>query len=200
MESNIEPFKGLLLGLFFITVGAGINFAVLTGNFFTVIGLTLGVMLIKGLVLFALAVIFRLRGRDRWLFTLSLAQAGEFGFVMLTTTVQNNVIPADISEILALIVALSMMLTPLLFILYEKLRLLGEVEGPKRADDTIDEQGTVIIVGIGRFGQIINRMALAAGIKTVVIDHHIDQIEQMRKFGVMVAELVASMRPESADV
>jgi CPA2 family monovalent cation:H+ antiporter-2 len=184
LESNIEPFKGLLLGLFFITVGAGINFAVLTGNFFTVIGLTLGVMLIKGLVLFALAVIFRLRGRDRWLFTLSLAQAGEFGFVMLTTTVQNNVIPADISEILALIVALSMMLTPLLFILYEKLRLLGEVEGPKRADDTIDEQGTVIIVGIGRFGQIINRMALAAGIKTVVIDHHIDQIEQMRKFGV----------------
>ena len=103
---------------------------------------------------------------------------------MLTTTVQNNVIPADISEILALIVALSMMLTPLLFILYEKLRLLGEVEGTKRADDTIDEQGAVIIVGIGRFGQIINRMALAAGIKTVVIDHHIDQIEQMRKFGV----------------
>ncbi len=184
LESNIEPFKGLLLGLFFITVGAGINFGVLIGNFFTVIGLTLGVMLIKGIVLFALALIFRLRGRDKWLFTLSLAQAGEFGFVMLTTTVQNNVIPAEISEILALIVALSMMLTPLLFILYEKLRLLGEVESPKRADDTIDEQGAVIIVGIGRFGQIINRMALAAGIKTVVIDHHIDQIEQMRKFGV----------------
>lgn len=184
LESNIEPFKGLLLGLFFITVGAGINFGLLVENFLVVIGLTLGVMLIKGLVLFALALIFRLRGRDKWLFTLSLAQAGEFGFVMLTTSVQNNVIPAETSEILALIVALSMMLTPLLFILYEKLRLLGEVQETQRADDTIDEQGPVIIVGIGRFGQIINRMALAAGIKTVVIDHHIDQIEQMRKFGV----------------
>lgn len=184
LESNIEPFKGLLLGLFFITVGAGINFGLLIGNFFAVLGLTLGMMLIKGLVLLVLAIIFRLRGRDKWLFTLGLAQAGEFGFVMLTTTVQNNVIPAETSEILALMVGLSMMLTPLLFIVYEKLRSMGDGESVKREDDKIDEQGTVIIVGIGRFGQIINRMALAAGIKTVVIDHHIDQIEQMRKFGV----------------
>ncbi len=184
LEANIEPFKGLLLGLFFITVGASINFGLLIAEFLTVISLTFGMMLIKGLVLFALALVFRLRGRDKWLFTLGLAQAGEFGFVMLTTTVQTNVIPAATSDILALMIGLSMMLTPLLFILYEKLRHMGDVEGTKRDEDKIEEQGTVIIVGIGRFGQIINRMALAAGIKTVVIDHHIDQIEQMRKFGV----------------
>lgn len=184
LEANIEPFKGLLLGLFFITVGAGINVGLLIAEFLTVVSLTLGMMMIKGLVLFILALIFRLRGRDKWLFTLGLAQAGEFGFVMLTTTVQNNVIPTETSDILALMVALSMMLTPLLFILYEKLRLLSDAEGTLRADDKIEEQGSVIIVGIGRFGQIVNRMALAAGIKTVVIDHHIDQIEQMRKFGV----------------
>ncbi len=184
LEADIEPFKGLLLGLFFITVGAGINFGLLFGSFLTIIGLTLGVMLIKGSVLYCLAVVFKLRGRDKWLFTLSLAQAGEFGFVMLSTTVQNNVIPVELSEILLLVVALSMMLTPLLFILYDKIHNRAVPEGTTQAQDEITEQGTVIIVGIGRFGQIINRMALAAGIKTIVIDHHVDQIDRMRKFGV----------------
>jgi CPA2 family monovalent cation:H+ antiporter-2 len=183
LEADIEPFKGLLLGLFFITVGAGINFGLLFGSFFTVIGLTLGVMLLKGAVLYCLAVIFKLRGRDKLLFTLSLAQAGEFGFVMLSTTVTNNVIPQEISETLALVIALSMTLTPLLFILYDKIQHRASADGPSRDHDEIDEQGPVIIVGIGRFGQIVNRMALAVGIKTVVIDHHVDQIDQMRKYG-----------------
>ena len=184
LESNIEPFKGLLLGLFFITVGAGINFDILFGNFTNIIGMTLGVMMIKALVLWILAYIFKIRGRDRLLFILSLAQAGEFGFVMLSTTVQTNVIPTVLSQTLSLIIALSMLLTPALFILYEFMQKRRKTDSPSQAHDDIDEQGKVILVGIGRFGQIINRMALATGIKTVVIDHHIDQIEQMRKFGV----------------
>lgn len=184
LESNIEPFKGLLLGLFFITVGAGINFDILFGNFTNIIGMTVGVMFIKALILWILAYIFKIRGRDRLLFILSLAQAGEFGFVMLSTTVQTNVIPTELSQTLSLIIALSMLLTPALFILYEFMQKRKKSDHKTQNDDEIDEQGKVILVGIGRFGQIINRMALAAGIKTVVIDHHIDQIEQMRKFGV----------------
>ena len=184
LESDIQPFKGLLLGLFFITVGAGINFHILFGNFFDIIGLTLGVMFIKASILLILAYLFRFRGRDRLLYILSLSQAGEFGFVMLSSTVKNNVIPTATSETLALIIALSMLLTPALFILYEHLAKRKIEHAASREHDNIDEQGKVIIVGIGRFGQIVNRMALAAGIKTVVIDHHVDQIDQMRKFGV----------------
>ncbi len=184
LESNIEPFKGLLLGLFFITVGAGINFNILFGNFTNIIGMTLGVMMIKALILWILAYIFKIRGRNRLLFILSLAQAGEFGFVMLSTALQTNVIPTQLSQTLLLIIALSMLLTPALFILYEFMQKRRKTDSVTQDHDDIDEQGKVILVGIGRFGQIINRMALATGIKTVVIDHHIDQIEQMRKFGV----------------
>ena len=117
LESDIEPFKGLLLGLFFITVGAGIDFDILFGDFTTIIGLTFGVMLLKAGVLLFLARLFNLeRGAD-WLFTLSLAQAGEFGFVLLSFTLQNNVIPVDMVKTLSLVVALSMLLTPVLFII-----------------------------------------------------------------------------------
>jgi CPA2 family monovalent cation:H+ antiporter-2 len=184
LESTIEPFKGLLLGLFFITVGAGINFTILTSNLVGILSMTLTVMAIKGAILAGLGVLFKLKGRDQWLFVLSLAQAGEFGFVMLSTTVQTNVIPYTLSQQLSLIVALSMLLTPLLFIIYDRLEnRMGEPSEDRDADE-IDEHGTVIIVGIGRFGQIVNRLALAVGIKTVVIDHKIDQIDAMKSFGV----------------
>ncbi len=184
LESDIDPFKGLLLGLFFITVGAGIRFDILWENLASILGITLTVMFIKGLVLAVLSILFKLRGRDQWLFVLCLAQAGEFGFVMLSTSVQTNVLPAFLSQQLLLIVALSMLLTPLLFILFDRLsaQLTEQTDDPE--DDEIDDTGTVIIVGIGRFGQIINRMALGTGIKTVVIDHHIQQIDRMRRFGV----------------
>ncbi len=184
LESDIEPFKGLLLGLFFITVGAGINFTILTSNLVGILGMTITVMAIKGAVLAGLGLLFKLKGRDQWLFVLSLAQAGEFGFVMLSTTVQTNVIPYTLSQQLSLIVALSMLLTPLLFILYDRLTHRMDEPDEHREADEIDEQGSLIIVGIGRFGQIVNRLALAVGIKTVVIDHKIDQIDAMRRFGV----------------
>ena len=169
LETNIEPFKGLLLGLFFITVGAGIQFPVLTENLGLVLGLTLGVMVAKGAVLFELALLFKLCGANGWLFTLSLAQAGEFGFVLLSYSTQNHVLPADIVPILSLVVAISMFLTPLLFILYDVLVLPRYQDNSEQPDpDDIDERGTVIIAGIGRFGQIINRLLRANGIHTVV--------------------------------
>ena len=95
LESDIDPFRGLLLGLFFMTVGAGIDFSLLAENWLVIAGLTVGLIALKATVLLILAVIFNLRGSDRWLFALGLAQAGEFGFVLLSFSVANAVIPAS---------------------------------------------------------------------------------------------------------
>ncbi|MEZ9649481.1 monovalent cation:proton antiporter-2 (CPA2) family protein [Vibrio lentus] len=185
LESNIDPFKGLLLGLFFITVGAGINFDVLFNDFGLIIGLTLGVMLLKALVLFTLALIFKIKNSDRWLFTLSLAQAGEFGFVLLSFSAQNHVLPSDIVQTLSLVVALSMFLTPGLFILFDKVILPRyEQKSNDREEDTIEEKGTVIIAGIGRFGQVVNRLLVSNDVNTVVLDHQANQVDLLRSINI----------------
>lgn len=186
LESDIEPFKGLLLGLFFITVGAGINFLLLFDDFWLILGLTVGLMALKSFVLLAIAFTFKMRLTDKWLFSLGLAQAGEFGFVLLSFTVQSAVIPADLAETLLLVVAMSMMLTPILFILHDKVVLPIANKNQGKEADEITEQGVAIIAGHGRFGQIINRTLVASGFKTVVIDQHAETIEGMRKFGVEV--------------
>ena len=182
LETDIEPFKGLLLGLFFITVGAGIQFPVLTENLALVLGLTAAVMLIKGGILFGLAMVFDVRRSDGWLFTLSLAQAGEFGFVLLSYSLQNHVLPGELVSILALVVALSMFLTPLLFIIYDALVLPRYADNESQAEpDVIEQQGPVIIAGAGRFGQIVNRLLRANGITTVALDRDPGQIENLRR-------------------
>ncbi len=183
LEADIEPFKGLLLGLFFITVGAGIDFGLLFGDFAKILGITVAMMAVKAAVLYVLALTFKIRGHDRWLFTLGLAQAGEFGFVLLSFTLQNSVIPQNLYATMSLVVALSMMLTPALFIFYEKVIVPRIIEEEVREADEITEQGSVIVAGHGRFGQIINRMLLANGVKTVVLDHKASLVENTRKFG-----------------
>ena len=184
LEANIEPFKGLLLGLFFITVGAGINFSVLSESPMLIAGLTVAVMLVKAIVLFIIAVIFKIKGTNKWLFTLSLAQAGEFGFVLLSFASQNYVLPSDIISVLSLVVAISMFLTPGLFILFDK-AIIPHYKNAKsqRDEDVIDEKGTVVIAGIGRFGQIVNRLLAANDVKTVVLDIRSEQIDLFRRFG-----------------
>ena len=186
LVANIEPFKGLLLGLFFITVGAGINFEVLAAQWGTVITLALAVILIKAAILLLLALLFGLRGRDGWLFTLGLAQAGEFGFVLLTYSMQNSVIPADIAQLLGLVVALSMFLTPLLFIAYDRLILprYREARNEQREADVIEEQAPVIVAGVGRFGQIVCRLLRANKIPIVALDLALDQIENLRRINI----------------
>lgn len=184
LESDIAPFKGLLLGLFFITVGAGINFTVLFGEFVIVVGLALAIILLKGLVLYVLGRVFKLHGRDLWLFTLSLAQAGEFGFVLISFSSQTNVIPPEMNEILLLVVALTMLITPLLFILYDWMSHRMVETTAAHEPDKIDEHGAVIIAGIGRFGQIVNRLVRSSGFNTVVLDHDLVAIQRMRRFGV----------------
>ncbi|WP_299918028.1 cation:proton antiporter [uncultured Roseobacter sp.] len=186
LESDIDPFRGLLLGLFFITVGAAIDFDLLFGNFGTIVGMTLGLIALKALVLLALAWIFKLQGADKWLFGLGLAQAGEFGFVLLSFTVASDVIPQGLADQLLLIVALSMLLTPGLFILYEKVIAPRFVTTQEREADEIDEEGDVIIAGHGRFGGIVNRMLRATGYSTTVVDYNADHLDMLRSFGFKV--------------
>ena len=185
LEADIEPFKGILLGLFFITVGAGINFAVLITAPLLILALTLGLIVLKGVVLYGLALLFKLRGRDRWLFTLSLAQAGEFGFVVASFSVQQQVMPVAISQTVLLIVSLSMLLTPLLFIAFDKVsKRLAAARGADPEPDVIEQHGNVIIAGIGRFGQVVNRLVRTAGVSTTVLDSDMATVELMRRFGV----------------
>ncbi|KAE9627846.1 monovalent cation:proton antiporter-2 (CPA2) family protein [Parasedimentitalea maritima] len=184
LESDLTPFKGLLLGLFFITVGAGINYQLFLADPGDLIGLALLVILAKGTILYFVGRAFGLKRRNRWLFTLGLAQAGEFGFVLLSFSRQLDVIPPALTEKLLLIVALSMLITPLLFITYDILsKRLGEAKTEQEPDE-IDEEGPVIIAGIGRFGQIVNRLVSASGIKTVVLDYDMKAIQLMRRYGV----------------
>ena len=195
LESDIAPFKGLLLGLFFITVGAAIRFDLLFANAGSIVAMTLGLIALKAGVLYALSRIFGITGSDRWLFALGLAQAGEFGFVLLSFTVANSVIPAALAQQLLLVVTLSMLLTPLLFIVFDKLIAPRFAASQSREADEIEEQGSVIIAGHGRFGGIVNRILLSAGYKTVVLDYQSEQLERLRMFGVK-AYFGDAMRPD----
>ena len=187
MESRLEPFKGIFLGLFFITVGAGMNFAILQSKVFPIIGMTLALLLVKAAVLWLLAKIFRLPSLATKLFALSLAQAGEFGFVLLSIAQANHVLPKTVLDRINLVVALSMVLTPLLFIVYEKIfapRAIKEENEESRQNDTIDEANPVILLGHGRFGQHINSMLTACGYHTTVIDNHAEMVEGLAKLGI----------------
>ncbi len=185
LEANIEPFKGLLLGLFFITVGAGINFDVLSADWLLIGAITAAVILVKASIVHALAKMFGIHFSNRWLVSLGLAQAGEFGFVLLAFSVQNQVLPNDIAQLLGIVVALSMFLTPVLFIFFEKIVVPRfEKRQAQRDEDVIDEKGTVLIAGMGRFGQIVNRLLVANGIHTVVLDHDAKLVENLRNLNI----------------
>lgn len=185
LESDIAPFKGLLLGLFFMTVGAGINFSLLFNHFPSILGLTLGLIMVKATTLFILGRIFSIRGSNKWLFALGLAQAGEFGFVLLSFTVSNAVISKDVAEILLLVVALSMLLTPMLFILYDR------VIAPRYAtdqtagtQDDMPDDNKIIIAGSGRMGSTIDNLLRLAGYHSTVIDFSVKRLRALQNFGV----------------
>ena len=180
LESDIDPFKGLLLGLFFMTVGAGINFGLLFDNFAVIVALSLGLMALKVAVLYILALFFKIEGTDRWLFSLGLAQAGEFGFVLLSFTVASAVIPSDLADRLLLIVALSMLLTPALFILFDRVIAPRFASTEDREMDEIEEKSDIIIAGHGRVGGIVSRMLRNIGLSPTVIDFSARQLEFLK--------------------
>ncbi len=185
LMTNIEPFKGLLLGLFFITVGAGINFGLLAANGWMIALITIGFIALKVVLTYLLARLFGIYSRDRWLLTLSLAPAGEFGFVLISFSQQNNAMPAAVADLLSLVVAVSMLLTPALFIFFDKVLLprFGTDQAQREQDD-IDERGSVVIAGIGRFGQIVNRLLVANGVETVVLDYDARQVDNLRRLNI----------------
>ncbi|WBU63074.1 monovalent cation:proton antiporter-2 (CPA2) family protein [Paracoccus aerodenitrificans] len=184
LESQIEPFKGLLLGLFFITVGAGMDFNLFAEMPVLVIAVTLVLIGIKAGVLHLIARSAQLPARDRALFTLSLAQAGEFGFVLISYAVALRVLPDRLAQGFLLVIALSMLITPLLFIVNDQIsRRISDGGGEAQGPDDIDDQQPIIIAGIGRFGQVVNRLVTHSGLSTTVLDHDLKLIQLMRRFG-----------------
>ncbi|MEO1474954.1 MAG: cation:proton antiporter [Pseudomonadota bacterium] len=186
MESNIEPFRGLLLGLFFVTVGASIDFALLMEMPERIVILTFGLIAVKGIVLYSLASVFQMGSSDRWLFTLGLAQAGEFGFVLLSFSVSNAILPQVLADELLLVVTLTMLFTPALFVIYSRIMQPRMQAGANVPDDAISEKKKVIIVGRGRVGGIVERMLKAASYDPTVIDHNSNHLDILRRFGVHV--------------
>jgi len=186
LESDIEPFRGLLLGLFFITVGAGIDLRLVASQPLVLIGLVLGLMVLKFLVLFGLARLFGAPARGAAAVAAALAQGGEFAFVLLTFTVGAGVIGATLAALLTAAVAVSMALTPVAMILYERIAQMLDAAIPKVVPDTgafDDSEPDIIIAGFGRFGQITGRLLTANGFRSTVLDSDIEQIDLLRRFG-----------------
>ena len=183
LESDIEPFKGLLLGLFFISVGMSIDFGLLGSQPGAVGALLLGFLLLKILSLWAVARSLAIC-RQAWLFAFLLSQGGEFAFVVFGTAREASVFSRDTEALMTIVVALSMATTPLLLMLHDRFIVGGQ--NKEREADAVEPVGPVIIAGFGRFGQIVGRLLLASGVRAVVLDHDADQVESLRKFGYKV--------------
>ena len=184
LVSDIEPFKGLLLGLFFISVGMTIDFGLLSSRPGAVAMLLAGFLALKIASLWGVAQLIEIC-RQRWLFAFLLSQGGEFAFVVFQTAREARVFTPQWEALLTVTVALSMATTPLLLLAYDKL-IGSRAAREERAADTIDAESPIIIAGFGRFGQIVGRLLLASGIRPVVLDHDPDQIETLRKVGYKV--------------
>lgn len=183
LEVDIEPFKGLLLGLFFITVGASIDFNLLFEKPLTISIWVLALFLVKAGVLGILASIFKMSFRHGLLFSLALAQGGEFAFVLISVSKQFAVFDTSIGDFVTVVVALSMLISPLLIVLYEVFFCSAEQQPSLEEDTNIDAADDVIIAGYGRFGQIVGRLLSAQGYHLTILDHNPSQIELVRRFG-----------------
>ena len=188
LESDIDPFKGLLLGVFFIAVGASIDFHLIAAQPGLIAVLVAALIVVKWLVLFVLGRVFKMGFDQNLLFAFALAQGGEFAFVLFSFSVQNHIVPADIAHTLIAAVAISMALTPLMLLLNEKLiqPRTGTRSRPLKEPDAIDEDNPVIIAGFGRFGNIVGRLLAANGIESTVLEDDPDHVEVLRKLGFKV--------------
>ena len=185
IETDIEPFKGLLLGLFFISVGMGIDFHLLAGHPVSLMGIVLLLIIVKAFILFALGYGFGLKSHHDYVFSLCLSQGGEFAFVLLKFTAGLNLLPEMETKSLILIVALSIASTPIIMVCYSRFiapRILRK-HTSAAPFDVIDEKHPIIIAGFGRFGQVIGRFLSGQGVKITVLEHDPDQINLLRKFG-----------------
>ncbi|MBV8099249.1 MAG: cation:proton antiporter [Verrucomicrobia bacterium] len=187
LEADIEPFKGLLLGLFFVSVGASIDLSLIQSQPILMCGLVIGLLLVKAAVLYVTGKISRLENSQNFTFSLALAQGGEFAFVLVAFAVHNQVFDQAIGDRLIAVVALSMVAAPFLFTINEfwiQPRFSSRLR--QRQADQIDEINPVIIAGVGRYGAVVARLLNAQMIKTTVLDFDPEQVDLIRKIGFKV--------------
>jgi monovalent cation:proton antiporter-2 (CPA2) family protein len=186
LEADIEPFKGLLLGVFFIAVGASIDFRTIVAHPGVVFGLVAAVMVVKGAVLLLIGRIFGLDQRASYLLAFSLAEVGEFAFVLFSFASQARVLPPEVVSPLVAVVALSMLVTPLVLMVYERLlvpRMLVPAAPEREPDEIAAKDEAVVIAGYGRFGQIVGRLLIAHGVPCTVLDLDVEIVDVIRRIG-----------------
>ncbi|MDX1920148.1 MAG: monovalent cation:proton antiporter-2 (CPA2) family protein [Candidatus Caenarcaniphilales bacterium] len=184
IETDIEPFKGLLLGLFFISVGMGMDFNLFFKHPINLVGVVFLIVLIKALILFGLGKLFKLRMLHNSGFAFLMSQVGEFAFVLFQVAGGLKLLNQEQVKFLNFVVALSFALTPFLMIIYNKFivpRFMSQL--PQRDFDTIEQKHPIIMAGFGRFGQVVGRFLMGQGVKLTVLENNPDQIELLRKFG-----------------
>lgn len=189
LESDIDPFKGLLLGLFFIAVGASIDFNLILSQPWLILGLVAALMFIKSIILFVLGKFFRMGVDQNLLFAVALSQVGEFAFVLFSFSQQEGILPKPVIDVMVAVVAVSMAMTPLLMMINEKIvlpRIGTREEGNSREADAIDERNPVIVAGFGHFGNTIGRFLRAHKIGMTILDNNSDRVELLRKLGIKV--------------
>lgn len=188
LESDIDPFKGLLLGLFFIAVGAGIDFNIIFSEPLRLFGWVAGIIALKALVLLALGKVFKISTEQNFIYAFSLSQVGEFGFVLLSFALAGGILPQETVNFFTAVVAMSMAITPLILLLNDKLILprVGTEEKSERQADEIDEKNPVIIAGFGHFGSTVGRFLRANKIGATYLDLDSDRVDVLRKMGFKV--------------
>lgn len=188
LESDIDPFRGLLLGLFFIAVGTSIDMGLIATNIGRVVAVVLVVMLLKAVVLWGLGKRFRLSTDQNLTFSLALCQVGEFAFVLLSFAGQNGILNSETIGLLTASVALTMALTPVVMLVNERVLLprFGTTDKPERSPDAVEEKNPVIIAGFGPFGNTVGRFLRANNVGTTVLDMDSDRVDLLRKIGLKV--------------
>ncbi|WP_036174587.1 glutathione-regulated potassium-efflux system protein KefC [Massilia sp. 9096] len=187
LETDLEPFKGLLLGLFFIAVGMSVDFSVFLANPLLILGLVAGFQVLKIGVLYALSRGLNMARGQHLQFALLLSQGGEFAFVVFGAAATARVFSPQVAAILVVVVALSMVVTPLVMMAYDRIAARRERDGSQPEPDAIEpNEDHVIIAGFGRFGQIVGRYLNSNGVRLTVLDHDPDQVEVLRRFGFKV--------------
>lgn len=187
LESDIEPFKSLLLGIFFISVGANIDFALLFASPILITVLVAGLIITKFAVLYVTGVIFKIQRNQNWLFSCALSQGGEFAFVLTSFALQRQVFNNEIASLLVLVVTLSMVFTPLLLIFYDKVITPRHIEPKKRKKSAPEHKipenhSPVIIAGFGNFGQVVGRLLHGYHIDTTILENDSEQLSLLRQF------------------
>lgn len=184
LEANIEPFRGLLLGLFFIAVGMGIDLALVVANATIIVGAVIVLMTVKTALIFGLARSTGSDWRDALKIGTVLSQGGEFAFVLFAAAVAGRIIPADAAAILTAVVTFSLALTPLVFGLAQRLTARGA--GETREADFSTANGNALIIGFGRFGQVISQILLVRGVDITMIDHRVEAIDAAERYGMKI--------------